>query len=911
MTTVAGSTPVPSTPTAPRGRTIVFGYVPALDGIRAVAVLGVMLYHGGAPLSAGGFLGVNMFFVLSGFLITSLLLGEWARRLTIRLGQFWVRRARRLLPALLLLLVGVAAYAHFAAAPGEFASLRLDSLATLFYVANWHFIVGGSNYFAQAAQPSPLSHMWSLSIEEQFYIVWPPVVLGLLHLGRRLRPSRQLWPVLAAAVFGALASAAAMRWDYVHHASVTRMYEGTDTRSQDILVGAALAIGLTMWARHRRALPRAVPDLADLEPTRIHPSVGTLGLGAPPAHRRDIRRRRGPSARPIAAWELSSTTARLAAQVFGWAALIGLVALWGRLDGPTGVFFSGGELAIALAVAVLLFAVVTAQAGSLSRALANPVFVYVGRISYGLYLWHFPLFALLDAERVHLYGLPLLAVRFAVTFVVATASYYLVELPIRKSSMATLTEWRGWLVTSGAFLAVVAVTVAATLPSPADAAGTVASRVPVPPGTPVKVAILGDSVAWRLGFALEADQPGGAYDVDIDDSAIVACGVLRSTQYMAHGVADPMAAPCNPNTPVSEQWPALWRGAIDQFRPNVVMVLTGRWEVMDRWLDGRWSHIGEPAFDAAVKQSLEQAVQVAGSGGAYVELLTAPCFNSGEQPNGLPWPEDDPARLDRYNQIVARGGRRAPGHRAGARLRLDGLPGRRVLHLPRRRAAPRRRRRPHRPDRRRRPVARRPPPAFRRPGRARRDGRAQSGCRPVAVDHRYAPGDGVGRGCTVRSGHSWALTCGRPPQVAAGFDGGGGLVEHRVVCRLALELQRWDQLRLRDAVGLGQRGRQCLPRDVVVGGLGGDGDGGQQLQVGLFAQRGGRGAGGGAVRLVEQLDRPVHMDARGTGQVAGARPAGRQGPTGHDDGDRADGEAGQAGACAGDHPSQLGAESSR
>ena len=210
---------MPTRPPAPRGRTIVFGFVPALDGIRAVAVLGVLLYHGGAPLSSGGFLGVNMFFVLSGFLITSLLLGEWTRRLTIRLGQFWARRARRLLPALLLMLVGVALFARFFSSPGEFSSLRLDSLSTLFYVANWHFIVGGSNYFAQSAQPSPLSHMWSLSIEEQFYILWPPVVLGLLHLGRRLRPSRQLWPVLAAAVVGVLVSAADMRWSYLHHAN--------------------------------------------------------------------------------------------------------------------------------------------------------------------------------------------------------------------------------------------------------------------------------------------------------------------------------------------------------------------------------------------------------------------------------------------------------------------------------------------------------------------------------------------------------------------------------------------------------------------------------------------------------------------------------------------------------------------
>jgi peptidoglycan/LPS O-acetylase OafA/YrhL len=637
---------------APRGRTIVFGFVPGLDGIRAVAVLGVMLYHGGAPMATGGFLGVNMFFVLSGFLITSLLLGEWARRLSIRLGQFWARRARRLLPALLLMLVGVAAYARFFATPGEFADLRLDSLSTLFYVANWHFIVGGSNYFAAAAQPSPLSHMWSLAIEEQFYIVWPPVVLVLLHLGRRLRPSRRLLPVLAAAVLGALASAADMRWSFFHGASVTRLYEGTDTRCQDILVGASLAIGLAIWAQRRRPVPLPVPDLDAVEFTRAHPSAGTVGLGAPPTGRRDIQRRRGPSVKPITAWELSSTTVRMTAQLVGWAALLFLVVLWDRLPGPSGFLFAGGELGVAVAVAVVLFCVVTAQAGSLARALANPLFVFIGKISYGLYLWHFPLFSLLDAERLHLYGLPLLAVRFAVTTVVATASYYLVEKPIRRGRMATLAEWRGWLVTSGAFLAVVAVTVAATLPTAVEAATPAVTKGAVYAGPPVRVTVLGDSVAWRLGFALLADQPQQAYDVDIDNGAIVGCGVLRSTEYVAHGVPDPMATQCDSSAPAASQWPAQWAGNIAEFRPNVVMILAGRWEVMDRLIDGQWTHIGEPGFDALLQNSLEQAVRVAAADGADVVMMTAPCFDSGEQADGQAWPEDSAARLALYNAMV-------------------------------------------------------------------------------------------------------------------------------------------------------------------------------------------------------------------------------------------------------------------
>src|SRR3974390_641174 len=214
MSSDAGTTDLPGRApahAAPRGRAIRFSFVPALDGIRAIAVFGVMLFHGGAPGVGGGYMGGNVFFVLSGFLLTSLLLGEGATRLTIRLGQFWARRARRLLPALLVMLVGVALYAKFFASPGQFSNLRLDPLSSLFYVANWHFIVSGSDYFNLTAQPSPLTHMWSLAIEEQFYIVWPPVVLALLHFGKRLRPSRRLWPVLGVAIAGALASALVMR----------------------------------------------------------------------------------------------------------------------------------------------------------------------------------------------------------------------------------------------------------------------------------------------------------------------------------------------------------------------------------------------------------------------------------------------------------------------------------------------------------------------------------------------------------------------------------------------------------------------------------------------------------------------------------------------------------------------------
>ncbi len=611
------------------GRPVRFSYVPALDGLRAVAVLGVMLYHGGAPLASGGFLGVNIFFVLSGFLITSLLLGEWAKRMSIRLGQFWARRARRLLPALLVMLIGVAIYAKVFAAPGEYADLRLDSLSTLFYVANWHFIFSGGSYFDITAQSSPLGHMWSLSIEEQFYIVWPPVALVMLRLGRRLRPSRRLWPLLATAVVGAIASALDMRLSYQHHASITRLYEGTDTRCQDILVGATLAIAMALWAQHRKAVPG-----------------GTTPGEGPAASRRG-------RLTPIVAWEVASPVTRLVLQLCGWASLVVCLVVWSQVTGTSPFLFEGGYFLFALGVAVLIFCVVTAQRGSLSRALGNPVFRYIGMISYGAYLWHLPLFALLDASRVHFDGLPLLAVRIGATLAVATGSFYLVEEPVRRGRMRSLTEWKAWLATSAGFLVVVVVTVVATVPSTAEAAG----AVPVPSGPqytgpPVGVTMFGDSLAFTAGWAIATNNAQDPYDVRFNSQGTLGCGVMVVQAQITHGQEIPATKGCGVTTPVPRQWPGLWSAVLRKEHPNVVMVMAGRWEDSDQLIDGRVMHIGEPDYDAILRSDLQQAVQAATSTGAYAMLLTAPCIDSGEQPNGQPWPEDLASRRLIYDQMV-------------------------------------------------------------------------------------------------------------------------------------------------------------------------------------------------------------------------------------------------------------------
>ena len=236
-------------------------YQPALDGLRGIAVLAVLGYHGGVSFAAGGFLGVEAFFVLSGFLITSLLVAEWHEHSGIRLGAFWGRRARRLLPALFAVVAVVGLHQLFAGSNGAVPGLLGDGIATLLYVGNWHQIAAGSGYFAATGAVSPLQHTWSLAIEEQFYVVWPLVVLGVMTLVRRRAPahrspSRDLRPLLVIAVAGALCSSALMAVLYGNGSGLNRAYYGTDTRAEGVLVGAALAIVLSVYGLPRRRAAR-------------------------------------------------------------------------------------------------------------------------------------------------------------------------------------------------------------------------------------------------------------------------------------------------------------------------------------------------------------------------------------------------------------------------------------------------------------------------------------------------------------------------------------------------------------------------------------------------------------------------------------------------------------------------------
>jgi peptidoglycan/LPS O-acetylase OafA/YrhL len=386
-------------------------YSPGLDGLRAFAVIAVLLYHADLAWIPGGFLGVEVFFVISGYLITALLLAEWHQRGRIDLKTFWLRRARRLLPALYVLLVVTLAFA-VVFLPGEVAGLRGDVLAAFGYVTNWYLIFGQESYFEAVGRPSMLQHLWSLAVEEQFYLIWPPILaLGVCIGATRLRQRR----VLSVALLGAVASAVAMALLYAPGVDPSRIYYGTDTRATGLLCGAALAFVWSPGVRYR-------PSEAH------HHRLERAGRGR-------FRRRWG--------W-----TTPLLLDLLGFTALGGLLWFCLHLGEFQPFLYMGGFALVGLATTATIMAVVHPYTLIGRRLLGWAPLCWVGVRSYGIYLWHWPVFMVTRPDLdVPFEGLPLLALRLAATVILADLSYRYIETPIRRGALGrawrTLRETRG------------------------------------------------------------------------------------------------------------------------------------------------------------------------------------------------------------------------------------------------------------------------------------------------------------------------------------------------------------------------------------------------------------------------------------------------------------------------------------
>ena len=587
------------------------GYAPGLDGLRAIAVSAVFLFHAG--VLSGGFIGVDVFFVISGFLITSLILSEIENSGRLALGAFWARRARRLLPAIFAVTAAAIAYSVW---EGGAALRRIgdDVLATTFYVANWAQLGEGRDYFAQYESEPLLEHAWSLSVEEQFYVVWPLVIAGLLMLVRRLDISLRPAVGVAAGVAAAASVAAALWLKESGDTSLTRLYYGTDTRAVGLAVGAVFG--------------------AVLKPSQIGQRTG-------PGTRRDV---------------------------CGVAALGGLAAFCFVIDGSQTWLYGPGFLAVALLSVIAINAAL--GQGRLARLLAVRPAVALGRVSYGVYLWHWPVIVVLDTERTGLSGLPLGLSWVVVTGVLTTASWLLVESRALIPSMRRPLRAVGYC--GVAFLLCVvavwassdantreqnadytipsavgipkplppvssAVTVTSVLgadstePSPALTSSTVSptttttsTTLPVPVDRPLRVLILGDSVALSLRDGPDSIPAQETFDVasygtvDILNRGVIGCSIVdQGAGVFENGALFPQPAPC--------QGDDRFAADVEQFDPDVILTLFGRPGVGDRRFDdGELLSACDERFDRVWKSDYRRLVDRLSASAPVVVANIAP-----------------------------------------------------------------------------------------------------------------------------------------------------------------------------------------------------------------------------------------------------------------------------------------------
>ena len=553
-------------------------YQPALDGVRALAVAAVLLFHGGISWMTGGYLGVSVFFTLSGFLITSLLVQEHATTGRVSARAFYTRRARRLLPASLACLLGVCVIAWSGGFKGV-PNLRRDVLGALFQVYNWVKLFAGDSYADLLAQgagvKNPLDHYWSLAIEEQFYWIWPVAFIGVVALSRRLR-----WSLLTvmAVLFGVAAVAApviAAVW------GSDAAYFATPARISEILAGALLAV----WVRGR-ALPGGVRHAAPLALVALTVACVVFPAGEGPAYE---------GALPLIA--------------VGSALLI----LGLQVDGP------------------------------LRKVLSLSPFVGLGRISYGVYLFHWPIYVLIDREHWDLPVGALLSIKVAITLAVALLSYFLLERPVRTS------EWLVPRRTLVGALAGSAVVIVATLAVPTvtkfyevdpalaeEAAidtGTVEPLTPLTtstttvataPGTdvvvttttiaattttvelvpprPVRIVVAGDSTAEALGNGLVQWAAANPNMAQVEIVAGAGCGLSLGGYLVFHDSERDIDSECGPYVE------GVLPDRVAELHPDVVVLMTTTWDVADRRVEagGPVLSSADPAAEAQIQESFQR-----------------------------------------------------------------------------------------------------------------------------------------------------------------------------------------------------------------------------------------------------------------------------------------------------------------
>ena len=645
-------------------------YLPAIDGLRALAVGAVLLFHGGFRWAKGGFLGVSVFFTLSGFLITTLLLRERDGTGTISLRRFWARRARRLLPAALVCLVAVAILDWRGLIPHRSAT-RVDLLGALFNVANWRFYFSGQSYGSLFRAPSPVQHYWSLAIEEQFYLVLP-IVVWLLAARRRCSRRR----LLQLAVVGYLAFTALTVVTGWHDADLA--YYATFARAPELLAGVCLALALP---------PRAIAAAG----------AGTLA--------------NEPSALVIARWSLTAA---------GFAALTQFAALVATVDQRGQWLSRGGLCAFALLSVVLLTAALFAA--PVRALLSLRPLPWVGQLSYGIYLYHWPVFLALSPTRLGWSRWPLFALRVPVTVAVAVVSYYLVEQPIRASGPWRARLPRVALPVAGLATAAVAVlltgpvtigtqvlsarvvstapdhrdvstpnafaapttgndttgndttgdeektgtagasatattdataavttdgSAATTTPSASAATTTPSASAPAStrPSRPVRILVAGDSTAEALAPGLTAWAADSGAGTVVSDAIRVGCGFVTSGR-------DRYGAEPRDIGPVCGQVQSQVEAVAMTSRADVAVIFDGVWEVTDHQAPGDiWRSPGDVLFDRRLQIALHDLTTKVLAHVPKIVWATSPTIHPGWGFAGDD-PAWEPARMVHYNELL-------------------------------------------------------------------------------------------------------------------------------------------------------------------------------------------------------------------------------------------------------------------
>ncbi|WP_158607725.1 acyltransferase family protein [Flexivirga caeni] len=593
-------------------------YLPAVDGVRGIGVLIVLLYHAGVSALTGSFLAIDMFFALSGFLITSVLLRQHEKWGTVPLLQFWASRARRLFPAMTAVVLLAACYAKFLADPTVLSRFRMDMVSALTYWSNWHFIHDKQSYFQAGTTVSPLLHTWSLSIEEQFYLAWPVVLLAWMAWRRgRLRWLPTVLCVLT------LASATYMGVKYQPFTDPSGVYYNTFTRAQALLCGCWLAVVLA--DRAQRARPRPKRPV-------------TVLFGVP----------------------LRAST---------WSALAACIGIGWLLGAPFFVsdqsqwVFRGGFLISGITSVGIGWHLVTCQDGRISAALSWRPLVEIGKRVYGLYIWHWPLFLILDSSRTHLHGMALLGLRFAVVFAVAFAFDWWVERPIRRGALRRLVP-HGGIIAAGMALALgLTCAFVSTAGAKAPIFGTALpgsiSTVtgPMRPGQS-RVDVFGDSVAFTLWKYFPAqDLPS----ISVGSSTQLGCGLALPQELQVGNQHTPAQTQC-------DDWQRRWSALVAETRPRLSIIVSGSAELFDRWVGGKLLKAGTPQWRSYLAAAYGRAVDVAGDHGRYpVTVANIPCYHrEGSIGGGALAPEalvdedsmasvvqNDPARQADLNDVLA------------------------------------------------------------------------------------------------------------------------------------------------------------------------------------------------------------------------------------------------------------------